>query len=73
MDKLFKILWIVFIIVLNATSIFAQPGGPGGLPSGPPVGGGAGVPIDGGILTFLLGAGIAYLVGKNKKKNNFEN
>jgi hypothetical protein len=51
---------LVFIVMLSATMIYAQPGGGGGqgLGGAPP---GAGAPIDGGACMLLASiAGYAY-------------
>ena len=39
---------------------------------GDPQGNNVGVPIDGGLLTVLGAAGVAYAVGRKRKKNKAE-
>ena len=63
-----KIILTVSFLLMNVALIMAQIG-PGGGPTGDPIGGA--VPIDGGI-SFLLAAGVAYAGKKfyDKKKEN---
>ena len=56
-----KLLIAVFLLFQMNSYLFAQPGGPGGGPTG--------TPIDGGSL-FLLGAGAAYVVKRFWKRAN---